>query len=165
MLSKEFKEANKENLKSLDAYIKTQKGVPGNLMSVLHKAQDLFGYLPEEVQTHIGESLNIPLAKIYGVVSFYSYFTTEPKGKYVINVCMGTACFVQGSERILDKFKEKLQISTGETTEDGMFTLTDVRCIGACGLAPVVLVNEKVYGKVKLDEIDNIIKAAKEEEV
>ncbi|WP_342668623.1 NAD(P)H-dependent oxidoreductase subunit E [endosymbiont 'TC1' of Trimyema compressum] len=102
--------------------------------------------------------MKIPVSKVYGVVTFYSYFILEPKGKYIVNVCMGTACSVKGSDAISDRFKQELGINNGETTEDGLFTLEDVRCIGACGLAPVIIVNGKVYGNVKAADVPNIIK-------
>ena len=130
---------------------------------MLHEAQDVYGYLPLEVQLKISEGLNIPLAEVYGVVSFYTQFTTNPKGKYRVSVCMGTACYVKGSQEILDKFKEKLSIDVGECTEDGLFSLDACRCIGACGLAPVVTVNDDVYGKLNADMVEDILKKYEEE--
>lgn len=127
------------------------------LIEVLHEAQHLFGYLPMEVQLFIGEKLNIPASKISGVVSFYSYFTMEPKGKYVINICTGTACFVRNAEAVVKEFEKTLNIKTGETTGNGMYTIECLRCVGACGLAPVVMVNEDVYGKVTVDDVQKII--------
>lgn len=115
---------------------------------VLHKAQELFGYLPPEVQEFVAKKLEIPLAKVYGVVSFYTFFTMTPRGKYPISVCMGTACYVKGAEKILEEFKRILSIGVGETTDDGKFSITALRCIGACGLAPVLTIGSKVYGRV-----------------
>ncbi|MDP3312557.1 NAD(P)H-dependent oxidoreductase subunit E [Lutibacter sp.] len=127
------------------------------LINVLHKAQTTFGYLPEEVQVIVAGNLNTSLAHVYGVVSFYSFFTMVPKGKHPINICTGTACYVRGAEKVLDEFKEKLNIKVGETTKDDMFSLSNLRCVGACGLAPVVLVGEKVYGRVTLDGVQEIL--------
>ena len=120
----------------------------GALISVLHKAQSIFGYLPKEVQIFIGRKLDVPVSQVYGVVSFYSFFTMEPKGKHPIAVCMGTACYVRGADKVVDYFKRELGIEVGQTTEDGKFSLDALRCVGACGLAPVVLVGEKVYGRI-----------------
>ena len=120
------------------------------------------GYLPKEVQLYIAESLNIAPAKVYGVVSFYSYFTTEPKGKYKISVCLGTVCFVKGADKILAEFEKQLGIKSGETTSDLKFSLEGLRCVGACGLAPVVVVNGKVYGQVKVDQVKDIINEYKQ---
>lgn len=124
----------------------------GALIAVLHKAQNLFGYLPKEVQIFVGEKLNIPVSQIYGVVSFYSFFTMEPKGKYPISVCLGTACYVRGADKILDAFKSELGIEVGQTTPDGLFSLDVLRCVGACGLAPVALIGDKVYGRISSKE-------------
>lgn len=120
----------------------------GALISVLHKAQSIFGYLPKEVQIFIGRKLDVPVSQVYGVVSFYSFFTMVPKGKHPIAVCMGTACYVRGADKVVDYFKRELGIEVGQTTEDGKFSLDALRCVGACGLAPVVLVGEKVYGRI-----------------
>ena len=125
---------SKEMEKKLQEIIAKYRDTRGALIQVLHEAQDVYGYLPLEVQLKISEGLNIPLAEVYGVVSFYTQFTTNPKGKYRVSVCMGTACYVKGSQEILDKFKEKLGIDVGECTEDGLFSLDACRCIGACGL-------------------------------
>lgn len=127
------------------------------LISVLHYAQGLFGYLPEELQKFVAKEMSIPVAKIYGVVTFYSYFRMEPSGTYTISVCTGTGCFVKGAQTIMNQFATLLGIKPGETTPDGMFTLTDVRCIGACGLAPVVTINEAVHGHLKAEQIKGII--------
>lgn len=130
---------------------------PGELINILHKAQDKFGYLPREVQEIIARQLGLPVSKVYGVVTFYSFFTMTPKGEHPVSVCMGTACYVRGAEKVLDEFKRVLGINVGETTSDGKFSLTSLRCVGACGLAPVVLIGEKVYGRVVPGEVEKII--------
>lgn len=129
----------------------------GSLMPILQKAQDIYGYLPIEVQTIISNETGVPLEEIFGVVTFYSQFSLNPKGKYNISVCLGTACYVKGSGDIYDKLKEKLKVSEGGCTPDGKFSLEACRCIGACGLAPVMTVNEDVYGRLTVDEIDSIL--------
>jgi NADP-reducing hydrogenase subunit HndA len=128
------------------------------LINVLHQTQEHFGYLPAEVQEVIAERMNIPVAKVYGVVSFYSFFTMKPKGKHPISICMGTACYVRGAEKVLDEFKKELGIQVGQTTPDGKFSLSTLRCVGACGLAPVALVGEKTYGRLAPDDVKNILK-------
>jgi NADH-quinone oxidoreductase subunit E/NADP-reducing hydrogenase subunit HndA len=130
---------------------------PGELINILHSTQSLLGYLPKEVQQLIADRIGISAAEIWGVVSFYSFFTMTPKGKHPIAICMGTACYVRGAEKILDEFKKKLGINTGETTEDGLFSLDALRCVGACGLAPVVIVGEKVYGRLTLGDVQGIL--------
>lgn len=130
---------------------------PGELINILHEAQETFGYLPREIQEVIAHQLNIPVSKVYGVVTFYSFFSMEPKGEYPISVCMGTACYVRGSEKVLDEFKRILNINVGETTPDGKFSLSSLRCVGACGLAPVVLIGEKVYGRVVPGDVERIL--------
>jgi NADP-reducing hydrogenase subunit HndA len=136
---------------------------PGELINVLHKAQSIFGYLPAEVQEVVAHELNIPIAKVYGVVTFYTYFTMLPKGKYPISVCLGTACYVRGAEKVLDEFKKQLNVVVGETTADGKFSLSCLRCVGACGLAPVVLVGDKTYGRVSPDGVKDILKEYEKE--
>jgi NADH-quinone oxidoreductase subunit E/NADP-reducing hydrogenase subunit HndA len=130
---------------------------PGELINVLHKTQGEFGYLPEEVQREIAKNLGIPVAKVYGVVTFYSFFTMTPKGKHAISVCMGTACYVRDAEKVVDELKSQLGIGVGEVTADGKFSLDCLRCVGACGLAPVMLVGEKVYGRVEPKQIKDIL--------
>jgi NADP-reducing hydrogenase subunit HndA len=127
------------------------------LINVLHKAQGIFGYLPAEVQEVIARELNISVAHVYGVVTFYSFFTMTPKGSYPISICLGTACYVRGAEKVLEEFKKELKIQVGETSADGRFSLSCLRCVGACGLAPVVMVGEKVYGRVSPDGVKDII--------
>jgi NADH-quinone oxidoreductase subunit E/NADP-reducing hydrogenase subunit HndA len=129
----------------------------GELINVLHKCQETFGYLPAEVQEVISEKMGIPAAKVYGVVTFYSFFTMIPKGKHPISICTGTACYVRGAETVLAEFKKELGIEVGQTSEDGNFSLSCLRCVGACGLAPVVLVGDKTYGRVAPDDVRDII--------
>ncbi|MBN1624243.1 MAG: NAD(P)H-dependent oxidoreductase subunit E [Clostridia bacterium] len=146
-----------EKFRELDGFIEKVGASEGNLIEILHKAQDLFGYLPKEVQLYVSRSLGISAAKVNGVVTFYSYFTEIPKGKHVISVCMGTACFVRGASDILVALEKKLGIKTGQTTKDGKFTIDSLRCVGACGLAPVVIADGKVHGRVEVDDLDNIL--------
>ena len=144
-------------IQELDTFIDDIHAKESDLIEVLHKAQNLFGYISEELVAHISYKLGVPRAKIYGVVSFYSYFTTEPRGKNVINVCMGTACFVRGADKILRELESQLRLKSGETSIDGMYTIDSLRCVGACGLAPVVMVNDKVYGRVESADVAKII--------
>ena len=130
---------------------------PGELINVLHRCQGEFGYLPAEVQEVISDHLNVALAKVYGVVTFYSFFTMKPKGKFPISICTGTACYVRGADNVMEEFKKELGINVGETTADGKFSLSSLRCVGACGLAPVVLVGEKTYGRVAPDGVKEIL--------
>ncbi|MBR3707188.1 MAG: NADH-quinone oxidoreductase subunit NuoE [Firmicutes bacterium] len=141
----------------LDKVIEDHKDMQGALIPVLHEAQSIYGYLPYEVMKRIAEGLQIPVAKVYGVATFYSQFSLEKKGKYRINVCMGTACYVKGSGDILNKFRERLGIEVGECTDDGLFSLESCRCIGACGHAPVITINDEVYGRLTEKDIDAII--------
>ena len=132
-----------------------------NLIQILNEVQEYYGYIPTKAQMEISKYLDIEMAEIYGVITFYARFTLKPKGKYNIAVCLGTACFVKGSEKVLDKAKEILKIDVGETTEDGKFSLEATRCIGACGLAPVFTVNEEVYGKATPELIEKVIEEYK----
>ena len=141
----------------LDTFIDNLEDKSSSLIAVLHKAQEIFGYLPEEVQKHVAAKLQQPLSEVNGVVTFYSYFSEKPTGRTVINVCMGTACFVRGSGEILEEFERKLHIRVGETTEEERFTLQMLRCVGACGLAPVVTVNDRVYGHFEKHMVSKII--------
>lgn len=141
----------------LEKVIEDHKDMQGALIPVLHEAQAIYGYLPMEVMQKIADGLNIPVAKVYGVATFYSQFSLEKKGKYRINVCMGTACYVKGSGDLLNKFRQRLGIEVGECTEDGLFSLESCRCIGACGLAPVITINDEVYGRLTEADIDGII--------
>jgi len=132
----------------LQEVIDEKKGLQNPLIEILHQAQGIFGYLPAEVQQYIAEQMNIPIGKIYGVVTFYNFFSMEPRGKHVINVCTGTACYVKGAPKVIQMFEEELSIKMGETTKDGLFTLTSVRCVGACSLAPVFVIDNETYGRV-----------------
>ncbi len=147
----------KEQEAELRKVIEKYKNTDGALIPVLHEAQDIYGYLPEEVQQIISDELHIPMAEIYGVITFYTQFSLKPKGKYKISVCLGTACYVKGSGNILDRIKAKLGISETECTEDGKFSLDATRCIGACGLAPVMTINDDVYGKLMPEDVDDIL--------
>ena len=129
----------------------------GEVINVLHKVQGEFGYLPAEVQELVAQELNIPVSRVYGIVSFYSFFTMTPKGEYPISVCLGTACYVRGAEKVLDELKRQLGINVGEVTPDGKFSLTCLRCVGACGLAPVIEVGEKVYGRMTPDRVKDVL--------
>lgn len=151
------KELSQEKFDQLSKFIDSFNGTGDDLIKVLHKAQGIFGYLPPEVQAFIAEKLGVPTAKIYGVVTFYSFFTMKPKGLHRISVCMGTACYVRGAEPVLEEFKKELNINCNETTPDGKFSLDTLRCVGACGLAPVVMVGEKVYGHVTKEMVKDII--------
>lgn len=131
------------------------------LMMILSDIQKEFGYIPLEVQELVSEQIGVPVAEIYGVVTFYSFFSLNPKGKYVIGVCLGTACYVKGAQQVIDKFSEILNIKAGETTEDGLFTLEALRCIGACGIAPALSINGKVYPKVAVSDVPAIIEEYK----
>lgn len=150
---------NAEMFQELGEFIESKDNNASELIAILHKAQSIFGYLPMQVQTFIAKKLGINVSKVYGVVTFYSFFTMEPKGQNVINVCLGTACFVRGSGKILEKLEELLKIKNGETTPDGKFTLTTLRCVGACGLAPVIQINDKTYGNVTEDQVEEILSA------
>ncbi len=149
---------NDEQVAQLKDVCKQFNNDEGELINVLHKAQSIFGYLPAEVQEVIAHELNISLAKVYGVVSFYSFFTMKPKGQHPISICLGTACYVRGAEKVLDEFKRALNIQVGETTTDGKFSISCLRCVGACGLAPVVSIGDKVYGRVSPDGVKDILK-------
>lgn len=137
----------------LEQYIQDKS----NLIQILNDVQNYYGYIPEKAQKAISEYLNIPMAEVYGVITFYSRFTLKPKGKHHIAICLGTACFVKGSERILDRAKERLHIDVGETSKDGKYSLEATRCIGACGLAPVFTVNGEVYGKATVKMFDEVL--------
>ena len=146
-----------EQKEQLLAVIDRLKDQPGCLMPICQQAQQIYGYLPEEVQKMIAEGLNIPMAEVYGVVTFYSQFALNPKGKYAISVCLGTACYVKGSGDIYNKLEEKLGIKGGQCTNDRLFSLDACRCIGACGLAPVFTINDDVYGRITADQLDEVL--------
>lgn len=145
-----------EQKKMLDKVFEELKNVPGSLMKAMQKAQDIYGYLPIEIMQRIAEACEVPVEEVYGIATFYAQFNLEPSGKYKIGVCLGTACYVRGSGVLLDKIKERLHIDAGQTTEDMMFTLEATRCIGCCGLAPVLTVNGDVHGNLVPDDIDKI---------
>jgi NADH:ubiquinone oxidoreductase subunit E len=128
-----------------------------NLIPILNEIQEKFGYIPKEAQKEVSEFLQIPMAEIYGVITFYSRFTLEPKGKYAISVCLGTACFVKGSQKIMDRLTERLNIKPGQTTENGLFSIDETRCVGACGLAPVFTVNGEVHGRATVKMLDQVL--------
>ena len=155
-LTKEQMEAKTAELK---VFIDEQKGKKGPLMPIMQKAQELFGYLSLETQSLIAEALEIPVSEVYGVATFYAQFSLEPKGDYVISVCTGTACYVKGAQAILDKIEAILGITDGQTSGDGLFTIQNARCIGCCGLAPAMTINEHVYGKVTPDQIPAILES------
>lgn len=149
-----FKE---EKFGELDDFIEALGDKQGSLITVLHKAQSIFGYLPHEVQSYVGRKLNIPSSRVNGVVTFYSFFNEEPKGEHVIQICLGTACFVRGSETILKKIEAELKIKAGQTTKDGKFSIDPLRCVGTCGLAPVVMIDGKVFGCMTPDKVGSIL--------
>ena len=161
-----------ENCKCIETKMKNDMAIilekyttdKDNLIQILNEVQEYYGYVPERAMLAISDYLKMPMAEIYGVVTFYSRFTLKPKGKYHIAVCLGTACFVKGSEQILERAKERLGIDVGETTKDGKFSLEATRCIGACGLAPVFTVNDEVYGKATPELVDKIIEEYKNKE-
>lgn len=155
------REELEEKYTALDRVIDRYGGERGQLIRILQGAQDIFGYLPEEVQTYIAGKLGMPVSEINGVVTFYALFTTEPRGRFSINVCTGTACYVQGAQDILDDFKRSLGLTDKDTTEDGLFTVKSTRCIGACGLAPVSTVNENVHGKLSRKDVSRLLRIYK----
>ncbi|MDI3533989.1 MAG: NADP-reducing hydrogenase subunit HndA [Thermosediminibacterales bacterium] len=148
---------DEEKLKKLKEVIEKYKGTKGALIPVLQEAQSIYGYLPLDVQKKIAQELDVPLSEIYGVATFYSFFTLKPKGKYQIKVCLGTACYVKGAASILEELKEQLNIGVGDVTPDLKFSLDGVRCVGSCGLAPVMFINDEVYGRLTPDKIKGIL--------
>ena len=150
-------QGTKEQQEQLFKVIDENGGTHGSVMPILQKAQEIYGYLPIEVQTMIAEKMDVPLEEIYGVSTFYSLFALTPKGKYNVSVCMGTACYVKGAADVLGKICEVLGIQPEECTQDGKFSITECRCIGACGLAPVMTVNDDVYGHVSVSEVEDIL--------
>ena len=146
-----------ENFAKFDRKVELYKSTNGALMPILNEAQKIFGCIPLEVQIKISEGINVPLAEVYGVITFYSHFSLEPRGEYVIGLCMGTACYVKNAQRILEELEKETETKAGKTSLDGKFTIEATRCIGACGLAPVLTVNKDVYGRVTVDQIAAII--------
>jgi len=149
--------ANEKQFAVLKEYISSIRGAQGILMQTLHEAQDIFGYLPIEVQKFIADELDVPLAEVYGVATFYTQFSIEPKGKHKIGVCLGTACYVKGSQQVLDRLSKELNVKVGGTTADNLFTLEATRCLGCCGLAPVMMIDGDVYGKLEPKKIPEIL--------
>jgi NADH:ubiquinone oxidoreductase subunit E len=160
-LQNEFILSKKSEFAELKNYIDSVKNSQGVTMQILQKAQGIFGYLPLEVQQFISDETNIPLADIYGVVTFYTQFSTEEKGRHKIGVCLGTACYVKGSQEIMDKLAEELNVKVGKTTEDRVFTLEATRCLGCCGLAPVMMIDDDVYGRMEPKKIKEILEKYK----
>ena len=154
----------KDNYEQLNQVIAEMKDQPGALMPVLQRAQGIFGCVPMDVQKIIAEGLGVTLSEVYGVATFYSQFRLEPNGKYTISVCLGTACYVKGSQKVLDRLSEELQTPVGKTSPDGLFTLNATRCLGACGLAPVMTINDEVYGRLVPDDIPGILAKYREKE-
>ncbi len=150
-------EGTAEQMNMLLDCIRSHSGEAGALMPVLHEAQEIYGYLPAEVQTVIAEELNIPLAEVYGVATFYSQFSLAPKGRHKISVCLGTACYVKGSDKVLEAIEKELRISCGECTPDKKFSIDSCRCVGACGLAPVMIVDGEVYGRLTAKDVAGIL--------
>jgi len=152
------KEVSKEEkYRLLKEIIQEYESKESNLIQILHMGQEIFGFLPLEVQKFIAEEMDIPLSRVSGVVTFYSFFSTKPRGQYTIRVCLGTACYVRGGKKIVDRLKEILEIGVGDTTADGKFTLEIMRCIGACGLAPTIAINGKVFKQVNPDKLMSIL--------
>ncbi len=143
--------------RQLKNVIETHKGMPGALLPVLQEAQGIYGYLPIEVQQMVADGLSISLSEVYGVATFYSQFSLTPKGEHRISICLGTACYVKGADKILQALEDKLGIKSGECTSDGLFSIDSCRCVGACGLAPVMMVDDDVYGKMTVEQIDPIL--------
>lgn len=151
------KETDKEKYERIGEIIEEYKGREGSLIQILHLAQGIYGYLPVELQQFIAQKLDMPLSEVSGVTTFYSFFSTHPRGENTIRVCMGTACYVRGGKKILDRLRELLGVEAGGTTVDGKFTLEVMRCIGACGLAPAITINDEVYKQVNPDKLHAII--------
>jgi NADH:ubiquinone oxidoreductase subunit E len=152
-----LKDFEPEQIEKLDEIVEKYKGQAGGLIPVLEHAQELLGFLPVVVQKRIGRALNIPFSHVYGVVTFYSFFTMQPRGKHTVRVCLGTACYVRGGKKIAENVEKIFGIKEGETTPDRMFTYETVRCLGACGLGPVVVIDENVHGRVKPDKLKDIL--------
>lgn len=153
-----------EALEKMDQIIEKYRTVPGSLITVLHQVQGVLGFLPFLALKRVARGLNLSEAEVLGVVTFYSFFSIKPRGKYIIKVCLGTACYVKGGNKLLEKLEAKLRISNGETTEDRLFTLEEVRCIGACGKAPVIMVNDDTHGLVEPGDIEGIIQSYRDRE-
>jgi NADH:ubiquinone oxidoreductase subunit E len=150
--------ANDKRYQQLDKVLDEYEDVNGALITVLHQAQKIFGYLPREVQIYTAERLGIPFAEVYGVVSFYALFSVKPRGEYTIEICLGTACYVKGAKKILDTLQKELGIEPGETTKDGKFTLETTRCLGACSLAPMIKVGDDIHGNLTIEKVVELLK-------
>ena len=155
---------NKKIIEEVKDIIAPYKKEKDNLIPILNEIQEKYGYIPQIAQLEISEYLDIPMAEIYGVITFYSRFTLKPKGKYSISVCLGTACFVKGSQAILDRLKERLKLEEGETSSDGKYSIDTTRCVGACGIAPVFTVNNEVYGHATVKKLNEVIDELEKEE-
>jgi len=147
----------KQKLDEISNVIDLYKGKEGSLIQVLHLAQEIYGYLPIEVQKIIAASMDIPLSEVSGVITFYSFFSTVPRGKHIIRVCLGTACYVRGGKKLVERLQEILDVNIGETTQDGKFTFEIARCIGSCGLAPAMMIDKKVYKQVNVNKLESIL--------
>ncbi len=156
-MSQNLFEGTAEQMSELMKCINEHRNEKGALMPVLHEAQNIYGYLPAEVQTVIAEQLNVPLAEVYGVATFYSQFTLQPKGKHKISICLGTACYVKGSDKILEAVEHELRITCGNCTPDKKFSIDSCRCVGACGLAPVMIIDGEVYGRLTPSDVKGIL--------
>ena len=153
--------SEKEKYNQVKDFISKNKEKQGYLIPVLYEAQSLFGYLPEEVQKFVAEEMQISISEVFGVVTFYSYFRTQPVGRHTITICMGTACYVRGAKKILEALQDKLGIKMGETTEDMRFTLGEQRCFGSCGMAPVIMIDGEVHGRLTPNKLDPILEKYK----
>jgi len=162
VLQQQVKNEHDEKLSKLNEVIEEFKSQPGALIPALHKAQQIYGYLPEEVQYHISQGLKVPLADVYGVVTFYALFTMQPRGEHNIGVCLGTACYVKGAGELVNKIRDEIGIKIGEISDDRKFSLEGTRCIGACGLAPVVTINDEVHGRLNADQLGELLEKYKQ---
>lgn len=151
--------------RKLDAFVRSCEDPKEDVIRILHEAQTIFGFLPKEVQLYVARAVDLPAAKINGIVSFYSYFSEKPSGKYKVSICMGTACFVRGAAAVLKELRTELKVNEDGMSEDGLFSLREVRCLGACGLAPVLTVNDKIYGHVDPKDVKGLLKQYREEKV
>lgn len=148
----------------LREFIRENRDTPGPLIQVLHRAQEIFGYLPQEVQSFVARELNVSYAEVYGVVTFYNFFRTEPIGEHIISICLGTACHVKGAQKIADALSDELGIQVGETTRDRFYTLSTARCFGACGLAPAMMIDSEVFGKLTEEKARKVVLDFKKDE-
>jgi len=158
----EIRIPDNEHYRELKRFINDNRETPGPLIQVLHKAQEIFGYLPIEVQHFVGRELNVPFSRVYGVVTFYNFFRTEPIGDHIVNVCLGTACHVKGAQEIINVLEKELKLKIGGTSDDRFFTLSTARCFGACGLAPVMLIDDEVFGRLNPQQALQIVRSFKQ---